>query len=536
MNRTPIRSIPLAQSTEAVGAPANSITDELYQRARHVFDRLVEARGDFRYPVPEFVLLDREESLAFMNYDLMQVQLEVKAGKVCLEYGDAGLAMVLAHELTHYYEKHGWRRGFASEYADLPIGLQLKEMYDKTAIETEADYLGGFLAYSAGYGIFDKGGELMQKLYEAYGLQDQLVMANGYPSLADRQELSRRTQQKLEALVEVFELANLLNAIGQCEDAYEYYRYVVTRYQSREIYNNMGVALALRALAQFSENELVYKYPIQLDLQFSGGSRNTDGEPDRTALLQQALVQFNNAISLDSAYAPAYLNKACVYALLGDADRARFYAGVEARDKALKNEKYAKTATDAGILTGILEAQSGNKEAAKKLFEAASGSPLAAVNLKILNGETWEPERTETSGRFPEEAIDGLEFIFVVYPPGGDGPAYDPDRSVQLTNGRAFHQNPIPGPHSRIYISQGPDNKPLLTIFQLTAGAGYTGKTARGIGLGDDRAKIVEAYGEPWRSVETPLGDIMVYKKTKIMFVVSGTDKKLVRWINYTTR
>lgn len=535
----PIRSIPLAQTTDTFGAPATGITDNAYQRARQVFDKLVEARGDYRYPVPDFVLLDREESLAFMNYELLQVQLELKAYQVAEAYGDAGLAFLLAHELTHYYEKHGWRRAFAQEYSDLPIGLQIKGMLDKVANETEADYLGGFLAYSAGYGIFDKGPELMQQLYEAYDMKDEHVMANGYPSLADRQELSRRTKQQLEALVEVFELANLLNAIGQYDDACQFYLYVAMRYQSREIYNNIGVAKALKALGLFDESEVVFRYPIQLELQFSGGSRQTEEAVTREALLRQALVQFDAAISLDSNYAPAYLNKACVLALLGDTARARFYAEVEARTRALANDKYAKTVADADILSGILEAKSGNKAAAKTLFETAAqtnGSPLAAVNLKILNSEPWEPDKKEKTGQFPEEAIDEQEFIFVAYPPEGDGPAFDPDRSIELTNGLAFHQNPAPGPNSKIFISNNPESRTPFTVFQLTTTPDYSGKTARDIGLGDSRDKIISAYGEPWRSVETPQGDILVYKKLKIIFIVAGPDKKLIRWINYITR
>ena len=136
---TPIRSIPLAQTTDTFGAPATSITDNAYQRAKQVFDKLVEARGDYRYLVPDFLLLDLEESVAFMNYDLLQVQLEQKAYNVCEAFGDPALAFLLGHELTHYYEKHGWRRGFASEYSDLPIGIQIKGMLDKVANETEAD-------------------------------------------------------------------------------------------------------------------------------------------------------------------------------------------------------------------------------------------------------------------------------------------------------------------------------------------------------------------------------------------------------------
>ncbi len=505
-----------------------------YKQALSVFDKLVEARGDFRLPVPKFVMLKGKGNgnAAFMNYQLNEVQLEENAFNASKEFGDAGLAFLIGHELTHYYEKHGWRDGFVLEYGDLPIGLKLNKLTDKVANETQADYLGGFLAYSAGYGLFDKGPELIQKIYTAYGWGTE---SENYPSLSDRQALLLRTQEKLGRLIEVFEMANLLTAIGSYAEAYEYYRYVAIRYQSREIYNNLGVAKVLEAMNEFEANELVYRYPVELDLSFSAGSKGSGAGSLREAKLRQALLQFDAAISMDPSYAPAYLNKACAYALLGDSTRARFYADKEARNAALGNNRYPKTAVDADVLLGILEAKSGNTEQAKKIFQTAAtkdSSKLAAINLRILNNEPQEQAPKDKVGLKPE-TIDGLKMVAISHPIDNDlFPKYDDQKTIELTDNLGFNQNPAPGPNSKVYISNNTMNTTEpMTIFHFTT-AGNNGKTAKNIGLGDGRDAIVKAYGEAPRTIETPIGQIMVYKQ--IIFILK--DNKLERWVNYTKR
>ena len=540
-----IRSIgtqPLGGDPNAPQTAADKMANTpKYQKALKVFDRLVEARGDFRLPVPEFVMLKGKGNgrAAFMDYENNEVQLDENAYNACIESGfdTAGLAFLIGHELTHYYEKHGWRSGFAQEYSDLPIGLKINKMVDKVANETEADYLGGFLAYSAGYGLFEKGPELIEHIYKAYGWGTESV---NYPSLSDRQALIGRTNVKLQYLVEVFEMANLLTAIGHYEEAYEYYRYVAIRYQSREIYNNLGVAKVLEAMDHFENNELVYRYPVQLDLSLSGGSKGSGaGEINRDTLLLQALLQFDAAISLDPNYAPAYLNKACAYALLGDMTRARFYAAEEARAAARKNNRYPKTAVDADVLLGILEAKSGNKDNAKKIFEAAAkdSSALAAINLKILNEDPLPKAPPEKLG-LKAETIDGLKMSDVSHPADNDlCPKFDDQKAIQLTIDLMFAQNPAPGANSKskVYICinalNEARNKDPMTIFHFT-NPDNTGKTAKNIALGAAREEIVKAYGEAPKTIESPIGQMMVY--SKIIFILQNN--KLVRWINYTTR
>ena len=129
--------------------------------------------------------------------------------------------------------------------------------------------------------------------------------------------MSRRSAQKMKDLVEIFDMANLLTATEQYEDAFRYYRKVLVEYQSRELYNNVGAAALMHAMKNyFNADDLKFRYPIQVDLEMAN-SRGAHEDSIRTNLLRQAVQHFDAAISLDPDYAPAYLNKACALALLG---------------------------------------------------------------------------------------------------------------------------------------------------------------------------------------------------------------------------
>ena len=164
-------TLPLVNKAKAPSLPGAKLADSTaFRKALTVYNRLVQARGDLRFPVPAFSMRREERRVAGIDYDQLEIILEEKAYQVCNSYGadaEAAMAFLLSHELTHYYEKHAWRRGFVADYSDLKIGMKLDSLIDGAANETEADYLGGFLAYSAGYGLFDKGGDLIQKLYTA---------------------------------------------------------------------------------------------------------------------------------------------------------------------------------------------------------------------------------------------------------------------------------------------------------------------------------------------------------------------------------
>jgi hypothetical protein len=208
---------------------------------------------------------------------------------------------------------------------------------------------------------------------------------------------------------------------------------------------------------------------------------------------------------------------------LGDLTRARFYANIEAR-QASKTGNYPKVDQDIDVLMGIIEARSNNVKGAQALFTKAdkAGSSLAKINLRILlkqpplkeipAGTLW-PEVEKIENLTLEELSNNLRI--------------DPKKTVSIKSQLEFLQTPNLGSGSKAFVNLMRNDE--KTIFHLTTST-YTGKTARKIGIGDTRANIVLAYGEPNRSLETPLGQIMVYKN--ILFIL-GKDGKLESWASY---
>lgn len=521
-------TFPLFQKTE--GATSNTSLSERekkLEKARAIYEKLVAARGDSRYPVPQLTLGTTEANGAMMYYGVPEIMLEEKAYDVCASFkedADVALASMLGHELTHYYEKHGWRRGFVAEYRDLKIKMKLDSLQEKVGFETQADYIGGFLAYTAGYGIFDKGPLFVQAIYDAYDLQDSLMP--GYPLREDRKEMSRRTAKRVEHLVEVFEMANLLTIVDLYPEAKQFYNYVLREYQSREIYNNMGVLGILEARKFFSESEFKYHLPIELDLESSSSGRDPDPKVKklRDSLLVEALRHFDSAISLDPNYAPAYLNKACAYALLGDASRAQFYAEIEAIQCATKHGP-SETASDARVLLGILAAMRGDNTEARKILEkeVANKNSLAKTNLRILLGT---PETTETAPERPER-IDGVELDTYK-----DSKFFDID--IPIEGNTHFYKDTVlnkePGQNSKIlWTGDATTGKPFA-FFHITK-PNYKGESGGKISIGAKQEAIENAYKTPHRIIKSPRGTILKYGK--IIFIL-GSDGKLERWVNYS--
>jgi tetratricopeptide (TPR) repeat protein len=493
---------------------------EKYQRAKAVYDRLVKAKGDFRYPVPEFVMSSDERMVAWMNYNDVQIGLEEKAYDVCAGFGDlqeAAIATLLGHELTHYYEKHSWRRDFVEQFRELEIGKRLDAIQDHVVNETQADYLGGFLAYSAGFAVFDGTPEFMAQVYKAYKFPDDI--GEKYPVLSDRQALARHSAARMKQLIDIFNMANWLNAIGKFEEANAYYRYILREYQSRELYNNLGVLYARRALEKFKPEEVQFLYPFELDLA-AVRSSGRDVDLERKQLLREAILQFDYAINLDPDYATAYLNKASAYTLLGDLARGQFYAETEALTRA-KEAGLTKVEGDAEVLLGIIAALREDESLAQQYFDSAigKGSSLGAINKDVLQGKSLPQAQADT---FPGESIDGVDLLEFA-----DNPEYEEEISYAVGESVNMYQNPAPsaGAHSRIQMHYNGDTSVIIIVHMTNED--YSGRSAKGIGIGDTEKQIVAAYGEPIKRLGSPQGTLLVY--ANLLFILNE-ENKLRRW------
>lgn len=515
---------------QPLGNDDPSVSPNAYKQevAQQVYDILVKARGDNRFDPPSFELVGTETNGAKILYLENRILLEEKAYDVCRQFGADSinvLATLLAHELIHFYEKHGWTSKFSSSFAGLEIGDTLGKLSTKIINETQADYLGGFLAYSAGYDVFDKGDEFMAALYQKYELKE---FTEGYPSLSDRRAMARSSAAKVGELADIFDIANLMAITAQSEQEYQaaqaLYEYILEDYQSRELYNNLGVMATYEALMYFNESEMKYHLPLQLELEFKS-SRGSGFAEKREALLRKAANYFDYAIGLDAGYAPAYLNKACVLTLLKDYDRARFYAEKEALDKAGAVNKHMAGSVE--VLMGIIADQEGKSQDAARHFDnaIALGNPLGEYNKKVLMGESVEREEVMSFSFDQTEQIDDVDLLNFTRRPKGK-------QKIALTlnpkiNFFEFVLQDAPD-NSKVMLleSKLESSRRILYLYHMTE-KGFTGKTQKGIQLGDTRDKVKTLYGDPVLSLLSTNGEIMKYKN--ILFFL-GPDQKVRKW------
>lgn len=499
-----------------------SIEDYRYQIIDSVLERLIDARGDRRLPAPKLVFNKGEKYVAWMDAESATIGLEAKAYEVCTSFGKdslSALSMLLAHELTHYYEKHDWTRHFAQDNEGLEATQQIEALDERLKQEAQADQLGMFLALSAGFGPLALAPELLERIYDSYGLP---AASDGYPEFSERQEIARQAREKVRRLSDVFHTASCLLAVGQYADASYYYDFLLRHFQSRELYNNSGVAKVLAALRLFDDEEQPLGYPVELDIEtrLATQSRDPKASPQelREGLLRSAIDDFEQAAALDSNYPIALLNRACAHTMLAEYEDARYFLS---RAERLATAP-AKTRSDIDVLRGILAYFDGDQEAALEYSGLAAdrGNALGAANRRRLEGQP--AARVETVRNLVGvERIDSLLLDRYV----GEL-LIDEQQSVGEEIVCASRQLD----HSRILVNFI-GNGYRVAVFHMT-GEAYPGKTAQGLGIGASVDDVFTVYGQPQSTFELAQGRMLVYPRQKLIFRVDRAGK-LAGWIIY---
>lgn len=475
--------------------------------AQRVFDALLRARADFRMQPPTLMLSKKEGHIACFLPDKLQVVLDEKAYDLCATFGKDSLnalAALLSHELIHYYEKHDWSRHFARENEKIEAAKRLENMEEGLKQETQADCLGGFMAFSVGYNTYGIMPELLKRAYKAYDLPEQLP---GYPDLADRVAMVNSAMVQLQALQLAYETANLLTALERYADASVYYTYILKTYQSREVYNNAGVNAALAALRYFEPAEMPYALPLELDPEsrlFSLKNNDQEKINRRNTLLNLAQEQFERAVLLDPDYPAAYLNKACVLALKAEWEDAEYTLR-----KGKKKAPDAQHTANFEVLEGVIAALQKDSATAVRYWTGAEkkGSLLAGMNLATLRGSA-------PAGLPPVTAAKGVETIeqfslsdFMTAP--------TTDREVNIADKTFCGLRQLKA--SKVLIHYADDGR-RYAFVQETLPA-YTGRSLRGVVLGEAKEKVAAAYGRPPRSIAMPGGaQVWIYPEPQIFF------------------
>lgn len=474
-----------------------------FATAKKVYDALATARGDLRMSVPEFTMNSGEQYVAWMDPINKTIGIEEKAYDACMQLGADSLnalAALLSHELTHYYEKHNWSRNFAKDNQGLDSSDKIGALDEGVKQETQADYLGGFLALTAGYNIYGITAQLLPELYKTYALPDNL---KNYPSLSDRVQMSENAAEQLKALQVVYETAQYLSLLEDFETAASYYGYILTNYAGREIINNAGVNQALAALKLFSAKEMPYVLPLEPDPNsrlYALKGQEQDRIRKRTLLLNEALQDFDRAAQLDPNYAPALLNKACCYTLLNAWDDAEYWLR---KYKKLPNAN----ANSAMVMAGIIAALQQDNDKAKDMLEKANteGSPLANINLRVFSQVSLVPP-----GKVGAAEIETINDIYL--DDFLEAPEVDKEIKPTAKSTCAIKQYS----NSKILVHMA-DNGTNYTVIQLCS-PGCESATRKGIKLGSTAAEVEETYGPPIHQVAWRGGYAWTYPHLNLLF------------------
>ncbi len=412
--------------------------------AADVLNDLKKAKGILATEAPNLIVKKfvGSQKIAVMKMDEGEIHLDVLTYKICRKMGaDSlnGLAFILGHELGHFIHGHSEiNHNIIDEINDEISSTQMRKVvtsntteesepglreglsnairaYRDTYDEAEADFEGGFLGYLAGYEPMNAGKDFLKRVY-SNRLMNLNETTAGYPSLNERINIVENTGEELNTLTPLFEMSNYLMAIEQYEDAIPYLEKVLEKFQSREVYNNIGVIYLLETLRIFKKPVSDYSFPLTLDASFrapvdfkifSSGTMSDIFPRDIyfTEKCNLSVVQeqieiaegyFQKAILLDNEYATGLLNLSIAQTI-----KAILYAKYPCKEnkvyefnKALGSASSAKEIAEQAMSTLTLE-----------YFDELESDSVSWVSLQSFQKLLSLPTQSEVS----IETIDGVE-------------------------------------------------------------------------------------------------------------------------------
>ncbi|MBK7887687.1 MAG: M48 family metalloprotease [Bacteroidetes bacterium] len=371
-----------------------------------VFERLINAIGVTSKQVPEVVIVKEESHVAsYIPGGKNEIYFELKAYRICRDMGaDSldGIAFILCHELGHWYNNHNFLNEASTAYASVDLGEQLtyaKKAIDSTIThELEADEFACYYSKMAGFSLntVDK---LIRSIYKGYNIPDSIAR---YPSLNSRCGMAKLAKVRMEALNNIFNIANILLLNQEYEPATTLYKHIINnKFGSREIKNNLGVCYAMQGL-QLSEapwRNLIF--PFLLDPSSRAGENTRNLTPDDSIkmleLFKLAARHFKEAADLDPDYYPAQINGAVLKSLLGNSRAAnRLLDDIE--EKAINNDDSTNLILYTRALIDFI-----SKSDTKLLAELAKGGDInAQYNLDRLSSTYYI---NQNSFRFPSSEL-----------------------------------------------------------------------------------------------------------------------------------
>lgn len=305
------------------------------KQVRDVFNKLISVYGSAK-PAPKLSFQALKTPATYITDSSPEIKVDVSFYKLCQTFGKDSLnalAIVLSHELTHYFNDHTFCSDYA--FANLKSNPTLKSKIGQASFESriekesEADIKGFFYAAAAGYQPHGLQGLLIERIYEAYRLPDSL---KGYPTKQERIDIAHNNEKIAAQLYDHFKSGLVALDNKQYDEAIELFNRANSQVPFRENWNNIGIACARKALelklSSKAEDEYPerFLYPLEIEnksrLQNERTRSLDDTTDDIENLLSKAQNAFEKALQLDPSFYKSRINLACVYDLQGNHNSA----------------------------------------------------------------------------------------------------------------------------------------------------------------------------------------------------------------------
>lgn len=278
--------------------PQISPSDLEYQKTMAVFQRVLAAADKKKGIEPELILIDEQGSPWAKSIPDGGIILTRGAIRICYqdgnkELGDARMAFVLGHEISHQVNGDFWHyffyQGLHPERVRDDRSKQILEGVISIAKQTDsieakelaADQYGILYASQAGYNV--KGLVASRdNFFHLWAASTNPKLVEGVEISPDHPDIELRTATVMISVRKVLEaLPNFERGIQEYDNkhylgAIGYFERFIQVYQSREVYNNLGLChfkLAGEALSQWDPARIP---PFKLSLTVDRVTRATE--------------------------------------------------------------------------------------------------------------------------------------------------------------------------------------------------------------------------------------------------------------------
>lgn len=521
--------------------------------AHDVFNRLVNCNGNMYGTKPTLIIIKSDIQVA-TTCGNGKIVIGSRLVELCRSFGKDScnaIAHILSHELAHYYEHHDWLSNFTSSFASIEWSKNLSEL-DKQLLpakETQADEMGFFYSYNAGYQSWKVSTAVLDSVYKWFKLSD--AQMPGYPPLEQRKQISLTAKSKVSALMPLFNIASYFMLLGKYypgETQYVFYEsagYCLDHMahenvRTPAVLNNLGVIYFLKAQPYFYEplNKLLYPLIIDdnassLDMSEIVGTKGVTPTTQTLAqeaidLLEKARDMFNQSLKTNKNYLPANFNICLVNFVLREegtmADRLKLL------------ETIAPNANDFKTIFYQLEAFSYYWKGDKKKMNAALSKAMkfndasSIINYNVLNNIESDAGSLHHPLKWPVDTFEKIFNVRVIE-------YFKSYTSAKESRIDPYHEKFIlwtdTKPDGIIYTFRSNFSQTVFrdVMFYEINSSGF--KTSRGLMLGMSANDVKGIYGEPYFKNIAAISDQYLYPSQNMIITVNHTTQKITGIMYY---